>query len=197
MREIDKILDQNERVLWEGTPVFWPFFVGNSILLTVFGFFWMMFILVFIVSMGPIVLLFPHFWVGILLLIGPGLYHFLVYKHTYYALTSRRVLIQKGVIGRDFQIIDFDQITNAEVNVGIFDQFFGKNTGTVLISTPTSFVTSNSGQRAAPYRLCNIVNPYEVFKFFKKVSYDVKTDIEFPNEYRPAENPGYKTEYKS
>ena len=39
MREIDKILDENEKVLWEGTPVFWPFFVGNSILLTVFGFF--------------------------------------------------------------------------------------------------------------------------------------------------------------
>ncbi len=46
-----------------------------------------------------------------------------------------------------------------------------------------------------PYIISNIENPYDVFKFFKKVSHAVKTDIHFPNLYRPDINPGYKTRY--
>ena len=31
--------------------------------------------------------------------------------------------------------------------------------------------------------------------FFKKVSHDVKTDIQYPNEYRPKNNPSYQSGY--
>jgi hypothetical protein len=30
----------------------------------------------------------------------------------------------------------------------------------------------------------------------KTISYDIKTDINFPNAYRPEKNAGYKTEYE-
>ena len=131
------------------------------------------------------------------ILFAPFIYKLLVYRYTYYAITDKRVIIQKGVIGRDFEIVDFDKITNAEVNVGFFDKIFGNETGSIIISTAGTFTyTPRYGRIKKPYTLNNIYNPYEVFKFFKKISHDVKTDVHYPNKYRPKTNPGYKTEYK-
>ena len=126
---------------------------------------------------------------------GIPIYKALAYRHTYYAITNKRVLLQTGVIGRDFQIVDFDKITNAEVNVGIFDKLFSRNSGSILISSAGTFTYGKHGPIARPYTLSNIPNPYDVFKFFKKVSHAVKTDIEYPNQYRPKTNLGYRTSY--
>jgi hypothetical protein len=41
-----------------------------------------------------------------------------------------------------------------------------------------------------------IENPYAVFKQLKQVSMDIRTDIQYPNQYRPEDNPGYKTKYR-
>lgn len=204
-RELDKVLDANEKVFWEGGPSFWPFLFGGSVITTIFGLFWMAFLIPFMIMaviniakgglMGWGIFLLPHFWVGIVLIVGIPLYQLLVYKHVYYAITNKRVLFQKGLIGRDFEIVDFDQITNAEVNVGVFDTLFGGKTGSILISTAGSITYQRGIGSQRPYTLRNIENPYEVFKFFKKVSHAVKTDIQFPNQYRPTTNPGYKTEY--
>jgi hypothetical protein len=127
----------------------------------------------------------------------PPIYNWLLFKRTAYAITNRRVIIQKGVIGRDFDFIDFDKITQANVNVGIFDKLFKGNTGTILVSTPNSFVVTQNGAAASPNMLSNITNPYEVYRYFEKVSYDVKTDIEYPNQLRPTINPGYQTSYNA
>ncbi|MBM3233348.1 hypothetical protein FJZ18_04245 [Candidatus Pacearchaeota archaeon] len=48
MREIDKVLDDQEKVFWEGAPKFWPFFLGGSIIVVIFGAFWMLFLIPFI-----------------------------------------------------------------------------------------------------------------------------------------------------
>ena len=48
MRELDKVLDENERVFWEGNPKFWPFFLS--------GFAGILFGLVFLI-LGGIVLI--------------------------------------------------------------------------------------------------------------------------------------------
>lgn len=136
----------------------------------------------------------PHFWIGIILIFGIPTYNYLVHSRTYYAITNKRVIIQTGVIGRDFKMVDFDQITNAEVNVGLFDKIFGGSSGSIIISTAGTFVEGNHGPMSKPYTLSNIENPYEVFKFFKKVSHAVKTDVHYPNQYRPKKNPGYTTD---
>lgn len=202
MRELDKVLDQNEKVFWEGAPSFWPFFLGRSLALTIFGIFWMGFLSIFFIASsatpGPFnyfIFITPHFWIGLFVLFGPPIYNVLVFKHTYYAITDKRVIIQKGWIGRDFEMIDFDQVTNAEVDVGVFDKLFGGNTGSILVSTAGSFTYVREGAVQKPYTISNVPNPYDVFKFLKKVSHDVKTDIEYPNKMRPAENPGYQTNY--
>ena len=140
-------------------------------------------------------ILLPHFWIGAGFVFGIPIYKALVYKHTYYAVTNKRVIIQKGLIGRDFEIVDFDQITNSEVNVGVLDKLFGGDSGSILISTAGTFTYTRRGPVQKPYTISNINNPYEVFKFFKKVSHAVKTDIQYPNKYRPETNPGYGTKY--
>lgn len=201
MRELDKVLNQDEKVLWEGTPSFWPFFLSRTLGVTIFGIFWMGFLSFFYIASrnAPgvfkyIIFMTPHFWIGIGMLFGPTIYNGLVFKYTYYAITDKRIIFQKGLIGRDFVVVDFNQIGNAEVNVGVFDKIFGKNTGSIVISTTgISYNTKNSDIK--PFTMCNITDPYEVFKFLKKTSYDIKTDIEYPNKMRPDENPGYKTEY--
>ncbi|MBN2197912.1 PH domain-containing protein [Candidatus Wolfebacteria bacterium] len=199
MRELDKALGQNEKVFWEGTPSFWPFLLGGSIVTTIFGLSWMLFLVPFIGLavydilfgshiFGFGILLLPHFWIGIGLVFGIPIYQVLVFKHTYYAITDKRVILQKGWIGRDFEMIDFDQITNVEVNVGFFDKFFGSgNTGSILVFT--------AGLSPKSYVIRSIVNPYDIFKFLKKVTHDVKTDIQYPNKFRPGENSGYQSNY--
>ncbi len=195
MRELDKILEKRERVMWEGQPQFWPFFLG-SVLVSIFGLFWLGFVLIFTFFIGVYILLLPHFWVGIFLVFGPPIYSWLVYSRMYYAITDRRVIIQKGLVGRDFEIADFDKITNAEVDVGLWDKLAGKDSGSIMIATAGTFTYSRQGTSPTPYTLKSITHPYEVFKFFKKVSFDVKTDVEYPNKYRPRTNPGFRTKYK-
>ena len=231
MKEIDKVLDDNEKVFWEGRPRLWPYLLTGAIPLFIFGIIWNAFLVPFVFvgwfmpkftastlpdmalqgvnTVGPTksmitaffvgwnLFLVPFVLIGLWMLFGTPIYKWLLHKHLYYAITNKRLIIQKGVIGRDFEYVDFDQITNAEVRVGFWDKMVGKSTGSIYLSTAASSSISQRQQALPlPYTLSNIDRPYEVFKFFKKVSHDVKTDIEYPNKLRPAENPGYQTNYE-
>ena len=44
--------------------------------------------------------------------------------------------------------------------------------------------------------ILDIENPMDIYPRIQKIVMDIQTDIEFPNAYRPTENPGYNTEYK-
>lgn len=201
MKEIGKVLDRGETVLWEGGPSFWPFLFGGSMVTLIFGLFWMAFLVPFIALalfdiffgsriFGFGILLLPHFWVGILLVFGIPLYQVLVHKHTWYAITDKRVIFQKGLVGRDFEIVDHDRIGSSEVNVGIFDKLFGGSTGSIIVSA-----ASGATGGIKPRIIRNIADPYAIFRLLKQVSHDVKTDIEFPNRLRPPDNPGYSSVY--
>ncbi len=213
MREIEKVLNKNEKVLWEGSPNFWPF-VAKSFLIAPFGLVFFSFAVFFTINALQMSSVFPVFGMsstitvifgsifalaGISMIFGPPLYAITVHKHTHYAITDKRVLLQKGIIGRDFEIVDFDKITNVEVNVGLFDKILSESSGSILMSTAGSMATyARSGNvMIIPQTLYSVKQPYDVFKFFKKVSHDVKTDMYFPNKYRPNVNLGYKTKYNS
>lgn len=205
MRELDKVLDSNEKVLWEGKPIFLPYFFGGVIvayiIYLVLGIFlfpfllipllFLLFGIIFASTFSIWFLLFiPLLLIVIIFLIFlPGFYIGLVHKNLYYAITDKRAIIQGGLIGRDFKFIDFDKIANADVDVGVFDKMFNKNTGSIVIM-------SASLGPGSVQMLKNIENPYEVFKFFKKTEFDVKTDINYPNKLRPTVNPGYNIGYK-
>lgn len=43
--------------------------------------------------------------------------------------------------------------------------------------------------------LYDLENPYSLTEKLQKIVVDIKTDIQFPNNLRPAENDGYSTKY--
>lgn len=208
MKDYIRILNDNENVLWEGKPRFAPFFarsfssipVGIFILSIVWSYYSTFFNLSSrLVGSQPLsinlLFMIPFAVLGISAMMSP-IYRLFEYSNVYYVITDKRVLMQNGVIGRDFQIIDFDKIQSAEVNVGIVDKLLGGESGSIYIDTGrVSFSRNNSFSR--PYILHHISKPYDVFSFFKKVSHDVKTDIQYPNALRPQSNPGYKTELET
>lgn len=188
MQQLNLILEKDEKILWEGRPELLPFIFNIGTLISAVGI--------------PIAISQSSNTSGlnilvILVLLALPVYQLLVHGHTCYAITNKRVILQGGLIGRDFQTIDFDKITNAEVDVGIFDKLIGGGSGSILLFSGKIMRQSEGMVTEVPYRLSNISNPYEIFKYFKKVSYDIKTDIEYPNALRPENNPGYKTEYST
>lgn len=196
-RELDKILNLDEKVLWEGNPRFAPFVISAFFISMVGLPFLVVILLASLAGLGLRVLLLPHFWVGLGLVIGPPLYRWLVYRHVWYAITDKRAIIQTGVVGRDFKIVDYDQISNAEVNVGFWDKIFG--TGSILLYTAGgAWATTydRRGTTVGPPSFSHVPNPYEVFKTLKKVSFDIKAELEYPTELRPKFAKGYKTKYE-
>ncbi len=210
MNELAKVIDPNEKVLWEGRPAFLPFVFNLAGCGTfIFGLFWSVIIFgafggAFVgsvdwqttdISSFWYVLFIPHIYIGPLMMFSGPIYRLLVHRHTHYAITDKRVLIQQGLIGRDFNMVDFDQISNASVNIDFFDMIFAQGTGSILISTAGTYgTTSKGGTYAKPYELDSVKDPYEVFKNLKQSSMNVKTDINYPNALRPGVNPGYNTQ---
>lgn len=105
------------------------------------------------------------------------------YKNIEYAFTNKRILIRTGLVGIDFKSIYYSEITGVNVRVGILDRLF--RVGDIYITA--------KDQRAV---IDDINNPYFYMSKIQEISHDIKTDIEFPNAYRPSENPGYHTNYK-
>ncbi len=181
MNETDKVIEKGEKVLWEGKPVRRVYLVGQLLGLLILS---MVLLNVFFIFFGWVVLIIGFIWI------------WYSYEVTHYVVTNRRVIFQSGIIGRDFRFVDFDKITNASVDVGLMDKLLGNGSGTISIMSAGMMIYGKNGSATPiPYSLSHIAGPYDVFKLFKKVSYDVKTDIEYPNEYRPSNNPGYNTDY--
>lgn len=203
MRELEKVLDANEKVLWEGKPVFWPFLLNGILPTFLFGVLWTAFTgtFFFLASSSKTADAEAFGMIGLFVLIGiamiviPLFYFPLVYKKTFYAITDKRVLLQRGIVGRDFVSIDFDRISHSNVNVSLYDVICRQQTGTINILTAAGGETTTRRGLPVPYRLLSVSAPYDVIKFLKKVSFDVKADIHYPNAMRPSQNPGYQTNY--
>lgn len=193
--DIQQILDPNEKIMWEGKPNFLAFCM-RSIPVMIFGIFWSLFLVPFYwawwTGKFPIfvwAVLGPHTLVALGLLTSP-LFQILGWKYVSYAITNKRVIIQQGIIGRGYNLIDFDKISDVNVKIGVLEKV--TNTGTIQVIAGVGLVHPNTTRNA----LVGIENPYEVFKLLKKLYFDIKTDIEYPNKLRPDTNPGYNTEYK-
>lgn len=204
MNETSKILNQDEKVIWEGKPQFLPY-VAGSIAPFLFGCIWSGAVAVFVTMAltaggAPwffFIFLLPFIALGAAMLLSPFFYA-LSYKYIYYVITDKRVIMQSGIIGRDFKHVDYDKMTDMSVTVGIMDKLLGKNAGSISLVTGAVAVQGEGGssiQKLGIF-LTHITDPYKVFELVKKVSYDIKSDINYPNALRPAVNEGFKTEYK-
>lgn len=201
--EFEAVKDQDETILWSGKPEFVPF-LTKGIPFLIMGLAWGAFDLFFISGIfnapfgfggfQPILAIFMlfhlfPFYGSILNMIRLVLVH----RNTVYALTNKRVMLRSGFFGIDFKAIDFDKIQNLEVNVSPFEKLF--NVGSIRIFSG-EYRRNENGTSALYNTFIAIHNPYEVFRQIKQVSLDIKTDMNYPNQLRPEDNPGYKTKYR-
>src|SRR5262249_30963089 len=116
-------------------------------------------------------------------------YLMLSYKNVAYAITNRRIILRSGVWAPNFQSIDFDKISEADVTIGPIEKIL--SCGTVRVNTGRV----NSKGVTVFDSMVAIDAPYDVYKLLKETTVDVKTDWNFPNKLRPSDNPGYHTDY--
>ena len=112
------------------------------------------------------------------------------YKNTAYIVTDRAIYVSGGVFTRNFNVKPFAELSHINLHRGVFDQMF--NVGDVIA---TSNQVNQNGT-ASCISISSISNYVEVYNMVKKLQTDIYTDVMYPNAKRPAENPGYNTEYK-
>ena len=198
---IEKIIDDNENILWRGKPNAFLYIVGNpsiyliALIWGIFDFFFIynffrefsfmhgFFIIFFIIHLFPV-------WFAILM----PIYRVLNYGTIEYAITDKRVYISQGIFGRDVNNYEHRELTNLKVDVNFMENIKGR--GTIILVYNGEGGNSSHSFKADANKFISIEDPYDVYKLLKKVSLDVSTDQAYPNAYRPKENEGYKTKYK-
>lgn len=114
------------------------------------------------------------------------------WKNTVYYVTDRRILIQTGFASQELQTVYYKDIRNVNLRIGIIDKLLG--VGDIYFDLGEYY--SNSKHRTLAKAFLDIEDPQVVYSRVQKVVMDMQTDIEYPNAYRPGENPGYNTQYR-
>lgn len=207
---IETIIDRDETILWQDKPSKWLYAFG-SFGFYIFALIWacfdgfmlymfmqagsftsetgvpfgssFAFIAFFIIHMTPV-------WIAI---IAP-IFRLIAWKNIEYALTDRRIYMVSGLFGKDIISLELRDIQHLTVNVNPFENMCQR--GTIRLTPDVSTNRRNSSSTTRGYRLYSIANPYEVYNQIKRVALDVTTDQQYPNQYRPSENPGYHTKYR-
>ena len=92
------------------------------------------------------------------------------YKITNYVITDKRFLIKSGFVGADINSIYYDQVHSVSVNVGIIGKIFG--TGNIMIDTGkiTTVHNKNGDSTQVQYdQFSSIKNPYDVYKIVQEM----------------------------
>jgi type I site-specific restriction endonuclease len=119
----------------------------------------------------------------------------LSFGNTFYACSNRRVMIRSGIIETIIKIIDYDEISDMQVTVNLFEKM--SNAGTIRFFSGRTQTDSDNNVTTKVYEAWEAINdPYAVFKKVKQIAVDIKTDYNYPNALRPDTNPGYTTKYE-
>lgn len=190
----EHMLTQGEQLIWSGKPKKAAFIINKSLTMLPFALIWLLFDSTFIVAMfssnmpkESLFFIIPFFAFH-LMPVWIWLSNVLTAKkrwdNTQYAVTNKRIIINTGFIGMDYQTIYYKDIKNVNLKVGVIDK---------LLGVGDIHFTLNEGTSQS---FLDIENAYEIYPKLQKVVLDIQTDIEFPNDLRPDENHGYNTKYK-
>ncbi len=160
------ILNPGEQILWQGKPEFLPYFL-NSFLV------WLIIIIVVVVGLGiltaymvptlKIGLWFFEIIVGLVVIIvlSSNMMHKV---NTTYYVTDQRILNTESLVslGQVQKPIEYAEITDVKIVKNFGDKLSGKDAGTILISTPNSWINMGmkyGGVKQTPYKLVDVKNP--------------------------------------
>ncbi|MCS4532885.1 PH domain-containing protein [Neisseria montereyensis] len=192
MTPLNALLDSRETVIWQGKPSHLLYTIGTKPWFYVFAIFWGLFDWQFFLTFnnfGSAAHQVPVFPINLFILIHLAPVWYAIFAPTYrffnwyrviYALTDRRIYLTSGLVGNDIKSIEWPEVKNLSVDVGFLENMMQR--GTISVSG---------------YKLMGVENPYDLYKRIKDMAVDISSDRTFPNEFRPAENPGYNTRYKA
>lgn len=157
MNEIPNIIEPKEKIIYDCRPEYLPYllstFFGGLFVAAILGLFLGAWLKSFTIGLVG----------GIIIYIGVVIYALVAYSRIHYAITNKRLIIQSGIIGRDFKSLDYDQIKNVTVKVGLLGVIF--HVGHVMIFTgELEGGGKNSSIRAKHDSLVYLSSPYEVMK---------------------------------
>ena len=194
---IKEMLDgsQDERILWEGKPDKRSFVLGRVLQMMPFALIWLLFdgfvigmIIAFATGLPWFIYLFfvvffalhlTPVWIWIANVVSA----FRRLKNTEYAFTDKRIIIKTGFFAK-FDSVYYSDVASVNLHIGFIDRIC--KVGDVVIRTTAGDT----------YQVEDIKNPYFIIERLQKITMDIKTDMQYPNDLRPEENHGYNTKYK-
>ena len=191
------VLASGETILWKGKPQKKGFIATRSLSMLPIAVIWLILdlnilapalgqgeMLGFIVPFFILHLMPVWIWLGNTLTAGRQ------WKNTAYYATNRRIIIQRGILAVNETSVFYKDIHNLQTRIGLLDKLFG--TGDIFIDDGYY----HRKNRSPIHMLEDLDDPQRVYNHLQKIVLDIQTDIEFPNAYRPEENPGYNTQYR-
>ena len=196
-------LIEGENILWSSKPKKSAFIINKVLVMMPFALIWLLFDSMFIIPIVKsgqikemlffIIPFFAFHLLPVWIWIANCLTASKKWKNTKYYVTDKRIIIQTGIIGANYETIYYKDIKNVNLRIGLIDIMLG--VGDRYIDTGARRSTKN-GTRSVKSAILDIENPYEIYPKLQKIVLDIQTDVEFPNAYRPSENSGYNTKYK-
>lgn len=194
-------LVEGESIIWKGKPKKGAFIFNSVISMMPIALIWLAldaFIITIFVKNAPTAFLafiipffaihlFPFWmWLSNVLTAGKR------WNNTNYYVTDKRIIVQSGFVNMNYQTVYYKDIKNVNLRVGLIDKMFGVGDITMDLGV---YGAGDNATRVG-HTFFDIENPQEVYSRIQKIVLDIQTDIEYPNAYRPDENPGYNTKYK-
>ena len=194
LKNIEDVIGSDEQILWRGKPKKRAFLINAFTKMLPIALIWLLFDGAFIGLMigtmdeipAPVKIFMAVFFLFHLAPVWIWLSHVLTanrqHENLEYAFTNKRIIIKSGIIGIDFKNIYYSEIDSVNLRVGLVDRI--EKVGDI-------YIKSIGGANV----LYDLENPYTLTEKLQKIVVDIKTDIQFPNNLRPAENDGYSTKY--
>lgn len=207
--ELLALIDKNEKILWQGKPdktcflleaVFNPFLI--------FALIWGAIDFAFIAAIVAdpktnmpsqagfvIICFFAIHLMPVWIYLFGVLFSVLRHKNASFAITDQAVYISSGVFTQNYERKPFTEMSHVNLSRGIFDQFIG--VGDVVLTSAHATSLPNI-KRYTPFggtNICDIKDYMNVYQLVKRLQTDIFADTMYPNDLRPKENHGYKTDY--
>lgn len=194
LKNIEDVIGSDEQILWSGKPKKRAYLINAFTKMLPIALIWLLFDGAFIGLMigtmdeipASVKIFMAVFFLFHLAPVWIWLSHVLTanrqHENLEYAFTQKRIIIKSGIIGIDFKNIYYSEIDSVNLRVGLVDRI--EKVGDI-------YIKSIGGANV----LYDLENPYTLTEKLQKIVVDIKTDIQFPNNLRPAENDGYNTKY--
>lgn len=190
--EISELVKENEKLLAEAKPDKFVYCILPSLKMLPIAIIWLIFDGFFILQILPMFrtsmafFLVPFFAIHLFPVYGVFTSYAkrrIEWNNLQYGITTQRVIRVGGALGVEVQAIDHHEIDAVNIKMSWLEKL--RHVGTLEIVSDNTRID-----------FVGIENPVKIYKMLTKTSFDVKTDIEYPNALRPDENPGYNTKYK-